>query len=102
MTFKFQIGDSVARTDTVNVTLMEMRARNETLRLDSMRIIERQSVECIAGVQLFYSCETWQGCRAHFAEESLMPMRDAWTQWVSVLTEKQKAATNKSGWETTP
>jgi len=91
MTFKFAIGEAVARKETVDCALHEMRVLSEIKRVDSMTVIERHSVECVAGTQLFYACETWQGFKAVFAEDSLMPMQECWDRWGDMLREVLQA-----------
>jgi hypothetical protein len=101
MTFKFAIGEAVARKETVDCVLHEMRVLSEIKRVDSMRIVERRSNECVAGNKLFYVCETWQGANIIFAEDSLMPMQECWDRWGDMLREvlkaqdEQKAALDK-------
>ena len=101
MNFKYQIGAAVARKETVDCVLHEMRVLSEIKRVDSMRIIERRSTECIAGTQLFYVCETWQGVNIIFAEDSLEPMQECWDRWCDVLLvvlkaqDERKAALDK-------
>jgi len=101
MNFKYQIGEAVARKETVDCVLHEMRVLCEIKRVDSMRIIERRSNECVAGTQLFYVCETWQGVNIIFAEDSLLPMQECWDRWGDMLREvlqaqdEQKAALDK-------
>jgi hypothetical protein len=110
MTFKFAIGEAVARKETVDCVLHEMRvlseikrvdSMREIKRVDSMRIIERRSNECVAGTQLFYVCETWQGVNIIFAEDSLLPMQECWDRWGDMLREvlqaqdERKAALDK-------
>ena len=101
MNFKYQIGEAVARKETVDCAMHEMRVLSEIKRVDSMTVIERHSVECVAGTQLFYACETWQGFKAVFAEDSLMPMQECWDRWGDMLREvlqaqdKRKASLDK-------
>jgi hypothetical protein len=85
MNFKYQIGDSVMRTDDIKAMLYEMEHTEQIPHCTSMRILERVSTECVGGVQRYYICENWQGLLPRFAEDSLMPSREAWDQWRDAL-----------------
>jgi len=101
MNFTYNIGDSVMRTNDVAGMLFEMEHTEHVSHLHpSMRIIERRSVECIAGTQLGYLCETWQGQTMIFAQESLLPAEQAWDQWADALILQEQRS--KAGKEQHP
>jgi hypothetical protein len=68
---------------------------DHTPRLDTMRVIERISRECIGGTQIFYSCETWQGLYAQFSEDGLIPGRAAFDQWCDAFMVQEKRLNEK-------
>jgi hypothetical protein len=84
MEFKYQIGDKVV-VGTILDTVLKEITYVQVPRLDTMRIVERISYECIGGAQLFYHCERWTGETARYAEGSLVPAEEAWEQWVNAV-----------------
>lgn len=90
MDFRYRIGNMVISKGVLETVLAEIQHSDNFVRLDRMRILERRSVECVGGTQLFYSCEAWDGTHRLFAEDSLMPSDEAGPQWVTEL-QKQLA-----------
>jgi hypothetical protein len=84
MEFKYQLGDRVV-VGTILDTVVQEITHVHVSRLDTMRVIERISCECIGGTQLFYRCEWWNGETARYAEGSLVPAADAWAQWIAAV-----------------
>lgn len=84
MEFKYQLGDRVALATTLDAVIHEI-TYERTVRLDTMRIIERVSCECVGGTQLFYRCERWDSNVGLYAEGSVVPADDAWTKWIDAV-----------------
>lgn len=86
--FKHKIGDRVMNTALLHVMVAEMAQGVSTPRMMNLRVLERHSVECIGGTQLFYLCETTEGQRCQMAEDSLMQSEQGFTVWIEAF-EKQ-------------
>ncbi len=91
MEFKYQLGDRVAVGVVLDAVLREIATvLNHTSRLDTMRIVERISYECVGGTQLFYHCEAWDGTTKRYSEGSLVPAEEAWEQWVTAVNARDE------------
>jgi hypothetical protein len=93
--FAFNVGDVVA----TKLHLDELRYFLDTTQLqmrpDSMRIVERISVECDGGTQLFYGCEARDGLMHRHAEDGLIRAESLWDAWIDGI-KKQEAKKNLS------
>jgi hypothetical protein len=89
ITFKYAIGDAVVSQQVMLAVRLEMTAPKQFSRTNPSRILERMSLECIGGTQLFYICESWEGVRGTFAEGILVPYQDYFEQWVKWFEAKE-------------
>ena len=90
ITFRYAIGDAVVSQQVMLAVRLEMTAPRQFSRTTPSRIIERMSLECVGGIQLFYICESWEGTRGTFAEGSLVPYQDYFQQWVTWFDAKEQ------------
>jgi len=78
ITFKFKIGDIVIPQVILDGILQERRVLTTNRFPEGMRVVMRSSEECVAGTQLSYMCEPWNGGILKYAENSLVPINDAY------------------------
>lgn len=78
ITFKFKIGDIVIPQVILDGILQERRALVTKRYPEGMRVVMRSSEECVAGTQLSYMCEPWNGGIFKFAENSLVRIGEAY------------------------
>lgn len=83
MKFKFQIGDLVVPITVARERLDMMLQTREIMSCGSARIIERRSVECVGGTQLFYVSSNNDGGTAVHAEDSLLYRHEFMVDWVA-------------------
>lgn len=90
ITFKFNIGDIVI-TQVVLESIMKERQVLDSKRFpEGMRIVMRNSEECVAGTQLSYICEPWNGGMFKYAEGSLIPIGQAYDAVLELHMKKLK------------
>lgn len=92
--FKFNIGDIVIPMVILTSMLKEKELLSTNRFPEGMRVIMRCSEECVAGTQLSYICEPWNGGMNKYAEASLLPINDAYNAVFELY--KKKAAEDEN------
>lgn len=90
LTFKYEIGDIVIQKVVMDSMLKERQMVDSKRFPEGMRVIMRNSEECVAGTQLSYICEPWQGGTLKYAENSLAPIGEAYDAIFELYTKKLK------------
>lgn len=78
LTFKYEIGDVVIAKVILQGMLEELNLLDSTRFPEGVRVIARCSEECVAGPQLSYLCEAWNGQHFKHAEASVVPIAEAY------------------------
>lgn len=94
--FKFAIGDRVGNLVSIEEVDKLCEYTDATPRPMLMVIEERISVECIGGIQLFYSTRSVGGEVHKFPEAMLVSAELMWAAWVkSVCARDQRRNVQK-------
>ncbi len=91
ITFKFNIGDIVIAKVVLESMLKEKELLTSNRFPEGMRITMRSSEECVAGTQLSYICEPWQGGQQKYAEDSLVRIREAYDAVFELYRKEREA-----------
>lgn len=90
ITFKFKIGDIVIAKVVLESMLKEKEYLTSNRFPEGMRITMRSSEECVAGTQMSYICEPWQGGQHKYAEDSLVLIGEAYDAVLELHMKKLK------------
>lgn len=91
--FKFNIGDIVIPT-VILTSMLKEKTLLETKRFpEGCRVTMRCSEECVAGTQLSYICEPWNGGMLKYAEGSLVPIEEAYDAVFDLYLKKKTKET---------
>lgn len=93
ITFKFGIGSIVIPKVVLDSMLTERRLLESHRFPEGMRVIMRCSEECVAGTQLSYICEPWNGGMQKYAEGSLIPIGEAYDAIFDLYVNKKQVET---------
>lgn len=94
--FKYEIGDIVIAKVVMDSMLKEKELLASNRFPEGMRIVMRCSEECVAGTQLSYICEPWQGGIQKYAENSLSRIGEAYDAVFELHMKRLKKAEEKA------
>lgn len=97
ITFKFGIGSIVIAKVVLESMLKEKELLTSNRFPEGMRITMRSSEECVAGTQLSYICEPWNGGQHKYAENSLVPIGEGYDAIFELHMKKLKEKDEKKG-----
>lgn len=92
ITFKFKIGDIVIPQVILDGILQERHVLKTNRFPEGMRIVMRNSEECVEGTQLSYMCEPWNGGMLKYAENSLVRIGEAYDAVFELYKKEREAA----------
>lgn len=94
ITFKYDIGDSVANVMSIKEMELMHTYTRETMRPLVLRVEEQMAFNSESGTRIFYVCRTVHGVVEKHPESELVPAENLWDVWCDSMqkrAEKHKA-----------